>query len=170
MSRCWPGKCPCQLGTRSFMLFARGVSIAISRTSASCHSSRRTGATAVSITVISLLFPGVAIVVIAQRLPEAALILFHESQSAHPFSTFPKVKMRHEQPRWTTMRWQNRQALVSSRDHALAANQIGDRDICHVTTVAVSHDVRRGMPSGGLLPSANHQTSRLAMSYRASTI
>src|SRR5258708_35190658 len=102
----------------------------MSRTSASCHSSRRPGTAAVSITVISLLFPGVAVIVIAQRLPEAAFIHFHEAQSPHPFGAFPEVEMRHEQPGRTAMRWQNLQALVSGRDHALAANEFRDLAVC----------------------------------------
>src|SRR5258708_23331141 len=111
----------------------------MSRTSASCHSSRRAGMAAVSITVISLLFPRIAVIVIAQRLPETTFILFHEAQSPHPFGAFPKVKMRHEQPGWTTMRRQNRQALISARDHALAANEIRDGAFWSVSSSAISH-------------------------------
>jgi hypothetical protein len=61
ISTCWPGRCPCQVATCSRRLFTRGVSTPMSRTSASCHSSRRPRMAAVSITVISLLFPGVAV-------------------------------------------------------------------------------------------------------------
>jgi hypothetical protein len=42
------------------------------------------------------------------------------------------------------MRWQNRQAVIAGRDHALAANEICDRDVCCVTSVAMSHDVGLG--------------------------
>ena len=42
------------------------------------------------------------------------------------------------------MRWWYRQALVAGRDHALAANEIRDGDVCCVTAVAMSHDVGCG--------------------------
>src|SRR6516162_2543207 len=114
------------------------------RTCSSCHSSRRTGWAAVSVAVISLLFPGVAIIVVAKRLPEAGLILFHKTNSPDPFGTFPKIEMRHEQPSWTTMRWWNRQALIPGRDHPLTLNEIRDGDVCCVTPVAMRHDVGCG--------------------------
>jgi hypothetical protein len=57
-----------------------------------------------SIAVISLLSPGVAMVVIAERLPETLFILFHEPQSPRPFGALPKIKMRNKQPGWTAVR------------------------------------------------------------------
>src|SRR5689334_4401739 len=126
MSTCWPGRCPCQPATCSRRLFTRGVSTTMSRTSASCHTSRRAGTAAVSITVVSLLFPRIAVIVIAQRLPETAFIPFHEAQSPQPFGAFPEVEMRHEQPGRAAMHRQKRQALVAGRDHALATHEIRD--------------------------------------------
>src|SRR5262249_23347690 len=142
MSTCWPGRCPCQAGACSRRLLTRNVSTMISRTSTGCHSSRRAGAAIVSISVISLLFPGVSVIVIAQRLPETAFILFHEAQPPNPFGALPKIKMRNEHPGWATMRRRNRQTLVSGRDHSLPLNEILNGDIGRVTPVAMGHDVR----------------------------
>src|SRR5262249_28965923 len=89
-------------------------------------------------------FQGSPIIVVAKRLPEAGLILFHKADSPDPFGTFPKIEMRHEQPSWTTMRWWNRQALIPGRDHPLTPNEISDGDVCCVTPVAMSHDVESG--------------------------
>src|SRR5262245_53656180 len=111
---------------------------------ARCHSRRRACDLSASITVISLLSPRVAVIVIAQRLPEAALILFHEAQASHPLGAFPKIEMRDEQPGRTTMRRQDRQALISGRDHASTANEIRDRKVCRVTSVTMRHDVGCG--------------------------
>src|SRR5262245_26411483 len=111
---------------------------------ARCHSRRRTCDLSASITVISLLSPRVAVIVIAQRLPEAALVLFHEAQASHPLGALPKIEMRHEQPGRTAMRRQNRQALISGRDHAFTANEIRDGKVRCVTSVTMSYDVGFG--------------------------
>src|SRR5262249_37515062 len=144
MSTCWPGRCPSQWGTCSNRLLTRNVSFMISRTSASCHSRRRPGAPPTSITVVPLLFPGVAIVVVTQRLPETTLILFHESQSSQPLRAFPKIEVRHEEPGRTTMLGRNRRALIAGHDQTSAANEIGNRKVRCVTSIAMGHDVRFG--------------------------
>ena len=82
-------------------------------------------------------------VVIAEQLPEAMFILFHEPQSPRPFGALPKVEMWNEKSGWTAVRGWNRRSVVASRDHALAADKVGDWDICRVASVAVRHDVKR---------------------------
>src|SRR5262249_52209080 len=52
--------------------------------------------------------------------------------------------MRDEQPGWTTMCRENRQALVSSRDHALTVNKVRHRNVCCVSYLTISQDVGRG--------------------------
>src|SRR3981081_2790811 len=143
MSTCWPARCPRQSGTCSITLLTRGVSTTISRTLARCQASRREGAGAASIAVIALLLPGIAVDVIAERLPEARLIRVHEAKPLHPLRAFPEIEMRHEQPGRTAVRRKDRQALVSGRDHGLAADEIGDRKVRRVAALGVGHDVLR---------------------------
>src|SRR5262249_58405524 len=52
------------------------------------------------VTVVALLTPRVAVVVIAAGLPESGLIVVHESQLSHPLSALPEVEVRHEESRW----------------------------------------------------------------------
>src|SRR5690242_6391755 len=52
---------------------------------------------------IALFFPGIAVVVVAQRLPEARLVLGQQPQAAHPFGALPEIEVWHEQPRRPTM-------------------------------------------------------------------
>src|SRR4029077_4717603 len=145
MSTCWPARCPRQPGTCSITLLTRGVSTTISRTLARCQASRREGTA--SITVIALLLPRIAVDVIAERLPEARLICVHETNPLHPLGAFPEIKMRHEQPGRTAVRRKDRQALVSGRDHGLAADEIGDGKVRRVAAMGVGHDVlRRRLP------------------------
>ena len=66
---------------------ARGVSGAIAATVA----------TRQSVALITLLKPGIPAVVVAERLPEARLVLLREVQPAHPLRALPEVEVRDEQ-------------------------------------------------------------------------
>src|SRR5262249_61719024 len=46
---------------------------------------------------IALLVPGVAVVVVAERLPEAGLVLFQQPQAPNPLRALPEVEVRHDQ-------------------------------------------------------------------------
>src|SRR5262249_4641135 len=132
----------CQLLTCSTRLLTRYVSTTTSRTCASCHSSRRTGWSAVLVTFIPLLFPGVAVNVVAERFPESGLILVHEAECANPFGTLPEIEMRDEQPSWTAMCRRNRQTRIAGHDSPLAPNKVRHGDVRCVISVAMSHDIR----------------------------
>src|SRR5262245_23958272 len=88
MSTCWPARCPSQPGTSSVSVAARGVSGAV----AAIVAVRQ------SVALIALLKPGVSTVVIAERLPEAGLVILGEDQAADPFRALPEVQMRDEHP------------------------------------------------------------------------
>src|SRR5918993_1004855 len=87
-STCWPAMCPSQPGTFRNRLFVRGVSGLVSTTSAIRQASLR-GAPATLITPVALLAPRVAVVVVAERLPEARLVFGHELEAPPPFGTLP---------------------------------------------------------------------------------
>src|SRR5262249_39708060 len=137
----WPGRWPCQSRICSSRLLTRGVSTTISRTVATCQVSRGAGAPAVSIAVIALFFPRVAVDVIAERFPEAWPILVDELQPLHPLRAFPEVEMRDQQPCRASMRRKDRQAVVACRDHGLAAHEIGDWNVGRIASMGVGHEV-----------------------------
>src|SRR5262249_17860446 len=64
--------------------------------------------------------------------------------SSHPFGAFPKVEMRHEQTGRTAMRRSNWHPPISGDDPPPTANEILDRDVCRVPSIAMSHDVGCG--------------------------
>src|SRR5215468_12759790 len=51
------------------------------------------------VTVVPLLAPRVAVVVIAVRFPESGLIAIDETQLSHPLRALPEVEVRYEEPR-----------------------------------------------------------------------
>src|SRR4029453_15796233 len=97
MSTCWPARWPGQPGTSSTSVVARRVSTTLSTTSAVRHARRRPpapagGRSAASVALIPLLAPRVAVDVVAERLPEARLVVLHEPQPADPLGRFPEVE------------------------------------------------------------------------------
>src|SRR5688572_15963657 len=78
-------------GRRKKKLFTRGESCSMRVIMAFCQSM------AVSIVLIALLTPRVAVAMVASQLPEAELVSFGELQRVHPFCRFPEIEMRHQQ-------------------------------------------------------------------------
>src|SRR5215218_9646008 len=71
-------------------------------TVAMCHlvavgGRRRSGANG-SVTLVSLLAPGVAAVVVPVLLPEAGLIARQQRELVNPLGALPEVQVRHQQP------------------------------------------------------------------------
>src|SRR6185369_2755574 len=128
MSTCWPGQCPDQLAGCRMMLFTRLVSATMACTRPVCHAILGCCRGA-SIAVITLLPPGIAIVVITTRFPEPGLVLGHEAKPSQPFCALPEVKMRHQKSRGATVRRGKRQTLIAGRDHRLSRDQVGHRKV-----------------------------------------
>src|SRR2546422_10929284 len=97
-----------QAGRVSVNVFARSVSVVIDRTVASCH---RSGAVT-SVPAVALLFPRVATPVIAERFPEAQLVVIHQAKSSEPLGALPEIQMRHHQSRRAAMLRGERLAIV----------------------------------------------------------
>src|SRR5215510_11118970 len=144
MSTCCLARWPGQSGTSRTSVVARGVSATFSTTSACRQARRRAGAPAgggaVSISVIALLTPGVSVDVVAERLPEARLVLLHEPQPADPLRRFPEVEVRDQESRWAAMLRRQRFAVELGRDQALAPEQVFERQVGRVSAVAVRHE------------------------------
>src|SRR5262247_1649145 len=125
MSTCCPARWPGQSGTSRTSVVARGVSATLSTTSACRQARRRAGASAgggaASIAVIALLTPGVTVDVVAERLPEARLVVFHEAQPANPLRRLPEVEVRDQETRRAAVLRCQRLAVEPSRHQGLAA-------------------------------------------------
>src|SRR5918992_337829 len=94
-----------------------------------------------SVPRVALLFPGVAVVVVAVGLPEARLVVVAQLESANPLGALPEVEMRNEQPRRSAVLGLERLAAVLIRDPRPAADQILERQVGRVVAVAPRRDV-----------------------------
>src|SRR5215207_6479188 len=114
------------------------VSVSMSReaTLASRHARRFGG----SVTLVALLAPRVAAVVVAELLPEPRLVAFEQREAAQPLRALPEVQVRDEQPRRPTMLGVQRRAVVVEGDPRLAAGDVLERQIGRVAAVAERAD------------------------------
>src|SRR5262249_43216243 len=122
------------------------VSATCSITSA-CRQTRRRapargGAGAASIAVIPLLTPGISVDVIAERLPEARLVLLHEPQPADPLRRLPEIEVRDQEARWAAVLRRQGLAVEPGRHQAFATEQVLERQVGRIPAVAVRHEVR----------------------------
>src|SRR5215216_2170936 len=91
---------------------------------------------ATSVPPVALLAPGVAVVVVAQGLPEAGLVFGDQPQSSHPLGALPEVEVRHEQAGRTAVLGLERLAAVGVGDPGLTACAIIQRQVCGVAAFA----------------------------------
>src|SRR6266446_8168602 len=96
-----------------------------------------------AVAVVALLTPRVAVVVIAERLPEPGLIAVHEAQLPYPLGTLPEVEMRHEEPGRAAVLGRERDAIVFHGGPCLAAGDVGERQVGCVASVGHREHVRR---------------------------
>src|SRR3712207_5302730 len=108
------------------MLFVLGVSGTTSTTSPRRQSSLR-GRPATLVAPVALLAPGVPVVVVAQRLPEAGDVVGGELQAPHPLGALPEVQVRAEQARRAAVLGLEGRPLVGEGDPRLAAGDLLQR-------------------------------------------
>src|ERR671935_582030 len=89
-----------------------------------------------SVPPVPLLFPGIAVVVVAVGLPEAGLVVVAQLEAADPLRALPEVQMRDQQPRRAAVLGRERLAPVLERDPRPAARQILERQVRRIATVA----------------------------------
>src|SRR5262245_34043407 len=111
MSACWPARCPGQPGTSRISVVAEDVSRITSRTVAGRQPTLRR-----SVAPVTLLTPGIAVVVVAERLPEAGLVGLGDLELGHPLRALPEVQVRDEQPRRAAVLGLERRAVVAVCD------------------------------------------------------
>src|SRR5918993_1335920 len=104
-----------------------------------------------SVTMVPLLPPGVAEVVVAVLLPEPGLVARHQGELADPLRALPEVEVRDQQPDGTTV-LDGQRLPVELPDHPrLAAGDVLERQVGRVAGLRRRHDeVRLGGPPGGL--------------------
>src|SRR5262249_27444238 len=117
---------------------AFGVSCRISTTVPSCHLSC---CAMPLITRVSLLFPGVAVVVIAERLPESRVVFPDKFEAAQPFRAFPKIEVRHEQAGRAAVHGLERLAIVLVNDPRFSSADVGERQVRRVAAVAKGDEI-----------------------------
>src|SRR4051794_26833514 len=128
---CWPARWPSQPGTSRVSVAARGVSGAIAATVA----------TRQSVALITLFKPGVSAIVVAERLPEARLVLVHEMQPAHPLRALPEVQVRDEQTGRAAVLGLEVAAVVAVHDPCTSARQVLERKVGGVAAVRERRDI-----------------------------
>src|SRR4051794_6638816 len=97
-------------------------------------------ATTSSVTLVPLLLPRVAPVVVAVLLPEAGLVALHHGDPADPLGALPEVQVWHQHPHRAAVL--DRQGLtVELPDHpGLAAGDVLDRQVGGVAGLRRRHD------------------------------
>src|SRR5829696_8778341 len=123
-------------------LLVRGVSGRASTTLPIRQSSLpRARISATSVPPVALLAPGVAVVVVAQGLPEAGFVFGDQPQSSHPLGALPEVQVWDEQAGRTAVLGLERLAGVGVCDPGLTARDLIQRQVRGVAAVAERDDV-----------------------------
>src|SRR5262249_5552669 len=94
-----------------------------------------------SVAAVTLLFPRVAVVVVAVGLPESGLVVLVHLEASYPLGALPEIQVRHEQPRRATVLRLQRLVLVLVGDPRLSVGEIRQRKIRRVAAVAKGEDV-----------------------------
>src|SRR5215207_8558358 len=95
------------------------------------------GRAASSVAPVPLLLPGVAVVVVAEALPEARLVLVQEPDATDPLGALPQIQMRHQQPRRAAMLGLQLRTVIGERDPRLAIEQVLQRQVGAVAAVGL---------------------------------
>jgi hypothetical protein len=99
---------------------------------------------------VALLFPRVAVGVIAIALPEAKPVVIQQHKSEHPLHALPRIQMRHDQPQRTAVLRREWLADVFERKEDVRTKQVIARNACRVAFFGPAP--KRTLPP--LLPSA----------------
>src|SRR5690242_17505368 len=95
------------------------------------------------VSAITLLRPGVAMIVVAAHFPEAGTVGGDELDAPDPFGAFPEIEPRHDRAHRTTMLARQRTALPGmSKQHVLGV-EVGQRQVGRVVVVTVKDDEAR---------------------------
>src|SRR5689334_20394129 len=93
-----------------------------------------------SVTLVALLAPRVAAVVVAVLLPEPGAVPLAQRDPADPLGALPEVQVRHEHPHRTAVLDRQRRAVELPDDPGLAAGDVGQRQVGRVARLGRGHD------------------------------
>src|SRR5215472_3877285 len=96
---------------------------------------------ATSVTLIPLLPPGVAVIVVAEAFPKARLILVHQCNAPHPFGALPEVKMGDKKTCRAAVFRRKIFVVESKRDPSLLVRDVFKGQICGVVTVGMRQNI-----------------------------
>src|SRR4051794_35013580 len=111
------------------MITDRSVGCSTARTTAVRHPPDG----ARSVTLVPLLEPRVAEVVVAVALPEPLLVVLHERQPGDPLRALPEVEPRDEQPHRAAVFARERTSFVRPHDPRLPVPDLLQRQVRRVT-------------------------------------
>src|SRR5205823_13080650 len=104
-----------------------------------------------SVSAVPLFLPGVAVDVVAERLPEARLVSLHDPKAAHPLGALPEIEVRHDQPRRPAVDRLERLVVELVGHEGLPIDRLIDGKVGGVAAVAVRrHVAPRGIDLDGL--------------------
>src|SRR5689334_5061781 len=81
------------------------------------------------VSAITLLRPGVAMIVVAARFPEAGTVGGDELDAADPFGAFPEIEPRHDRAHRTAMLARQRTALPGMGEQHVLSVELGQREV-----------------------------------------
>src|SRR3954447_19072755 len=101
----------------------------------------RSGPAPRSVSLVTLLFPGIAVVVVAIGLPEPGLVVVAQLEAADPLRALPEVQMWDQKPRRAAVLGLERLAPVLVGDPRPAAGQVLEWQVGRVAAVTPRGDV-----------------------------
>jgi hypothetical protein len=96
-----------------------------------------------SVSVVTLLAPGISVVVIAANFPETGFVMVEDPEPGDPFSALPEVEVRHDHAGRSTVLSRERFAFRLPHHQRFPAEHFVERKVGRVTGVGEGHYVGR---------------------------
>src|SRR5215475_771810 len=91
---------------------------------------------------MTLLPPGITVVVVAELLPEARLVVAQEGDAPYPLGALPEIEMRNQEPSRTSVLGLQLSVVEAERDPRLVVLEILQRQVGRVAPVGTHQRVR----------------------------
>src|SRR5256886_14570168 len=85
-----------------------------------------------SVSAVPLFLPGVAVDVVAERLPEARLVSLRHPKAPDPLGALPEIEVRHDQPRRPAVDRLERLVVELVGHEGLPIDHLIDGQVCGV--------------------------------------
>src|SRR5262249_30734446 len=94
-----------------------------------------------SVAPVALFLPWVTAVVIAERLPEAWLVVFDDAQPSNPLGALPEIQVGDEQARRAAVLRVERLPLIGVHDPGLAPRDVAKRQMRRIAAITERNHV-----------------------------